>query len=154
MVPSSGGRYGVPSSRVKVERLPPLVPAAPPEHAVDKTPPVSTEASTQLDELSRPLSGRALAWTVDVLVVFASVLLFTLIFLSVTHEAPSRPLAVATMAVLAMAGIYWAFFYLVAGASLGAKLAQIADADSQSAERVGADAACAERSRSVRPANS
>ena len=129
----------VSATPVKVIELPmrqePPVPAAPPEHAVDITPPFSTEVSTELDGLPRPFSGRALAWTVDVLVVFASALLFTLVFLSVTHEAPSRPLAIAATAVFTMAAIYWVFFYLVAGESLGAKLAQIADADAQSSEQ-------------------
>ncbi|HXJ87411.1 MAG TPA: PilZ domain-containing protein [Candidatus Binatia bacterium] len=92
----------------------------------------SLDVSNQLDWLSQPLSGRALAWTVDVLVVVASVLLFTLIFLSVTREAPPWPLAIAALAVLMMSGMYWLFFSLFAGASLGTKLARIADADTGS----------------------
>jgi hypothetical protein len=102
------------------------------EHAVVTVPDASTEFSGQLDWLSQPLSGRALAWTVDALVVLASVLLFTLVFLSVTREAPRWPLAVVTAAVFMMAGMYRIFFHLVAGASLGVKLARIADAEAES----------------------
>jgi hypothetical protein len=110
-------------------RREPPPPGVPLENTVVAAPDVSTEFSGQLDWLSEPLSGRALAWTVDGLIVFASVLLFTLVFLSVTREAPPWPLAVVTAAAFVMAGMYWIFFHYVAGASLGVKLAQIADAD-------------------------
>src|SRR5215468_851587 len=83
-------------------RREPATPATLEEDAVVAAADVSTEFSSQLDWLSQPLSGRALAWTVDVLVVFASVLLFTLIFLSVTREAPRWPLAVITAAAFMM----------------------------------------------------
>src|SRR5258706_714358 len=42
----------------------------------------------QLNWLSRPLSGRALAWLVDSLAVTAALLLFALVFLSIAHELP------------------------------------------------------------------
>lgn len=113
---------------LSTRREPPFA-EVPPEQSVVAAPDVTTEFSGQLDWLSEPLSGRALAWTVDALVVFASVLLFTLVFLSVTREAPPWPLAVVTAAVFLMAGMYWIFFHYVAGASLGMKLAQIADAE-------------------------
>jgi hypothetical protein len=87
--------------------------------------------SPELAWLTQPLSGRTLAWTVDVLVVFASLLLFTLVFLSVTREAPPWPLASIVGAALMMAGMYWVFFRLFVGGSLGAKLARIAEADVQ-----------------------
>jgi len=112
-------------------RREPSTPATLEEDAVVAAPDVATEFSSQLDWFSQPLSGRALAWTVDTLVVLASVLLFTLVFLSVTREAPRWPLAVATATVFMMAGMYWIFFYYIAGSSLGVKLAQIADAEAE-----------------------
>src|SRR5690348_545350 len=51
--------------------------------------------SVELDWLSQPLSGRTLAWTINVLVVVAALLLFTVVFLSVTREAPRWPLTLA-----------------------------------------------------------
>jgi hypothetical protein len=130
----------VSASPVKVIELPmqpePASPAVLPEDAVVAVPEVSTESPSQLDWLSQPLSGRALAWTVDSLVVLASVLLFMLVFLSVTQEAPRWPLAVATAAVFMLAGMYWIFFYYVAGTSLGAKLARIADSGCPTSARV------------------
>jgi hypothetical protein len=81
--------------------------------------------------LTQPLSGRTLAWTVDVLVVVASLLLFTLVFLSVTREAPRWPLLSIVGAALMMALMYWVFFRVFAGASLGAKLARMAEADAE-----------------------
>lgn len=87
--------------------------------------------STELDWLTQPLSGRTLAWTVDVLVVIASLLLFTLVFLSVTREAPPWPLATIVGAALMMAGMYWGFFRVLAGGSFGARLARIAAADTE-----------------------
>ena len=41
--------------------------------------------------LSRPISARTLAWLVDALIMIAGLLLFTLIFLAITHELPSWP---------------------------------------------------------------
>lgn len=87
--------------------------------------------SAELGWLSQPLSGRALAWTVDVLVVMSSLLLFVLIFLSVTREAPPWPLASIAGAGLMVAGMYWIFFRVFAGSSLGSQLARIAEADAE-----------------------
>jgi hypothetical protein len=87
--------------------------------------------STELAWLTRPLSGRALAWTVDVLVVIASLLLFTLVFLSITREAPPWPLVSVLGAALIMAGMYWVFSRVFAGGSLGAKLARMAEAEAE-----------------------
>jgi hypothetical protein len=76
--------------------------------------------------LSRPISARTLAWLVDALIMIAGLLLFTLIFLAITHELPSWhiTLGIATAAALFVAGAYWALFALFGGASLGARLAQ------------------------------
>jgi len=92
---------------------------------------ISEPSSTELGWLTQPLSGRTLAWTVDVLVVVASLLLFTLVFLSVTREAPRWPLASVVGAAFMMAGMYWGFFRVFVGGSLGAKLARIAAADAE-----------------------
>ena len=76
--------------------------------------------------LSRPISSRTLAWLVDALIMIAGLLLFTLIFLAITHELPSWPITVgiATVAALFVAGTYWALFALFGGTTLGARLAQ------------------------------
>jgi hypothetical protein len=99
------------------------------EDEIVDVPPASSD---ELAWLTQPLTGRALAWTVDVLVVVASLLLFTLVFLSVTREAPPWPLASVAGAALVMAGMYWGFFRVVGGGSLGTKLARIAEAEGQS----------------------
>ena len=82
----------------------------------------------QLNWLSRPLSGRTLAWLVDSLVVIAALLLFALIFLSIAHELPQWPLTVAATSVAAVfvAAAYWTTFAVFGGASLGARLADAA----------------------------
>jgi hypothetical protein len=87
---------------------------------------VADYPDARLRWLSRPLSGRTLAWLVDSLVVLAAVLLFALIFLSIAHELPPWPLALGT--VLAAAGFvavtYRTVFAVFGGPSLGARLAQ------------------------------
>ena len=124
----------VSASPVKVIALPvrrePPEPVIREEEVISEAQPLSQE----LDWLSQPLTGRALAWTVDALVVFASLLLFTLVFLSVTREAPKWPLSMVSGAALTMAGLYWAFFRYFAGGSLGTKLARIAESDGRERE--------------------
>jgi hypothetical protein len=85
-----------------------------------------SDPSTQLSWLSRPLSGRTLAWLVDGLVIIAALLLFALIFLSMAHELPQWPLTLgaASAAAVFVAAAYWALFAMVGGASLGARMAQ------------------------------
>jgi hypothetical protein len=80
----------------------------------------------QLTWLSRPLSGRNLAWLVDSLVVMAALLLFAVIFLSIAHELPPWPLALGTALAAAafVAGAYWSVFAMFGGESLGVRLAQ------------------------------
>jgi hypothetical protein len=86
------------------------------------------EPDAQLNWLSRPLSGRTLAWLVDGLVVISALLLFTLIFLVITHELPAWPLTLgaATAAAAFVVGSYWALFAVFGGASLGVRMAQAA----------------------------
>jgi len=100
--------------------------------------PTATSASDELaweasaapapqDWLSQPLSARSLAWIVNGLVVIASFLLATLIFLSVTHELPRWPLATAASAGIVLIVLYQGFFRFCAGGSFGARLARLRD---------------------------
>jgi hypothetical protein len=84
--------------------------------------------AAQLNWLSRPLSGRTLAWLVDSLVVTAGLLLFSLIFLSIAHELPPWPLTLGTIsaAAVVVAAAYWTLFAVFGGTSVGARLAQAA----------------------------
>jgi PilZ domain len=82
--------------------------------------------SADLEWLSQPLSGRGLIWTINTLVVVAAVLLFALVFLSITGEPPPWPLATASAAAILVAALYWGFFRLLGGASPGARLARLA----------------------------
>jgi hypothetical protein len=83
----------------------------------------------ELDWLSRPLSGRSLTWTVNALVVVAALLLFSLVFLSVTGEPPKWPLAMVGGATIVVAALYWGFFKVFGGASPGERLARLAGSD-------------------------
>jgi hypothetical protein len=78
--------------------------------------------------LSRPLSGRTLAWLADSLVVTAALLLFALIFLSIAHELPPWPLTLgaALAAAVFVAATYKTMFAVFGGSSLGARLARAA----------------------------
>jgi hypothetical protein len=86
----------------------------------------SSQPGLQSNWLSRPISARTLAWLVDALIMVAGLLLFTLIFLAITHELPSWPitLGMTSAAALFVVCAYWALFALFGGASLGARLAQ------------------------------
>jgi PilZ domain len=87
----------------------------------------------ELDWLSRPLSGRSLAWTVDSLVVVASLLMFGLVFLSVTHELPRWPLSLeAGLGAATLVGaLYWGFSIVFGGATLGSRLARLTGCDEE-----------------------
>jgi hypothetical protein len=84
------------------------------------------DPAPRLDWLSQPLSGRGLAWIVNGLVVTAAWLLFVLVFLSVLRDIPKWPGLMVTGAAIVVAALYWGFFRMFAGASLGVKLAQLA----------------------------
>ena len=77
---------------------------------------------------SRGLSAR--------FVVLASMLLFTLVFLSVNGEAPRWPFAVAAGAAGLVTGLYWMFFRVLGGCSLGARLSRLAENDTEENEEV------------------
>ncbi|MFZ0761677.1 MAG: PilZ domain-containing protein [Candidatus Sulfotelmatobacter sp.] len=89
--------------------------------------------------LSQPLSGRTLAWLVDCLVVIAGLLLFALIFLSITHELPPwrLALAAASAAAVFIAVAYRSVFACFGGASLGARVAQAASGSEEQEESKG-----------------
>jgi hypothetical protein len=86
----------------------------------------ASEAFSELNWLSRPISGRTLAWLVDGLVVIAAFLLFGVIFLSIAQELPQWPVtlsaAVAAAAFVSVA--YWSLFAVLGGPSLGERLAR------------------------------
>ena len=90
----------------------------------------------ELDWLSRPLSGRSLAWTVDSLVFVASLLMFGLVFLSVTHELPKWPLSLEAgcAAAILVGALYWGFSIVFGGASLGVRLARLNGCDQEDNE--------------------
>ena len=119
----------------KVIQLEPPVPREfdPPEEAEASTEDLLAELSQDGDWLSRPLSTRTLAAVVDGLVVVASVLLFSLVFLSIAHELPKWPLnlAAAVGATAFVAALYWGFFRAFTGTTVGARLARLASADQE-----------------------
>ena len=93
-----------------------------------------TPASAELDWLSRPLSGRSLAWTINTLAILAALLLFALVFLSVTREPPQHPFAMAAGASILVTAFYWGFFRIFAGGSLGARLARLRDSNADDSD--------------------
>lgn len=92
------------------------------------------EPASPWDWISQPLSGRRLAWAVNTLVVLAGSLLFTLVFLAVTHEAPPWPLLTVIAGACSVGAIYWAFFQIFGGTSLGTRLARLAASDEENDE--------------------
>lgn len=88
---------------------------------------LAEETPTALDWLLQPLSASGLAWAVNALAMAAGLLLFAVIFLSVTHETPTWPV-LATLALLVPA-LYWGFFHIFGGCSLGTRLARLTDFD-------------------------
>lgn len=84
-----------------------------------------------LDWLSQPLSGTALALAIDTLIVFAGMLVFFLVFFFVSGELPEWPLNVglALATAVFVSAFYWGFFHTMAGTTLGASLARLADGD-------------------------
>jgi len=87
------------------------------------------DAAVHFDWLSQPLSGRGLVWTINTLAVLAALLLFALVFLTVTGEAPRWPLATAGAAAVLVGGLYWGFFQFLGGSSPGARLARMLGAE-------------------------
>ena len=90
--------------------------------------------STELDWLSQPLSGKSLAHTVNALVIVAAVLLFALVFLSITRSAPPWPVSMTMGGIAAVALLYWGFFKMFGGLSPGERLARLAEANAENAD--------------------
>lgn len=111
---------------VKVIELPPRMEMSSVETVAERFPRLSQAVSSQLDWLSQPLSSRGLEWTIHTMVVIAGVLLFGLVFLAITQEAPEWPLSMAVGAALVVAALYWGFFQILGGDSLGSRLARSA----------------------------
>ena len=82
------------------------------------------EQPGNLDWLSQPLSARGIARSIDTLAVIAGLLIFALVFLAVTGEKPPWPLAMTVGGAVLMALLYWGFFWVVGGESLGTRLAR------------------------------
>lgn len=78
-----------------------------------------------LDWLSQPLSPRALARTIDTLIVIAALLMFTLVFLSVTGDVPASPWMIALCGAVLVGALYWGFFWVFGGKTFGARLARL-----------------------------
>jgi hypothetical protein len=93
------------------------------------------ENPAALDWLLQPLSASGLAWALNALAIAAGLLLFAVIFLSVTHETPSW--SVLTTLTLVVPALYWGFFHVFGGCSLGTRLARLTDCDDEQ-ESVGA----------------
>lgn len=111
---------------VRVIDLPPLSEAGRRSLAAEVS---SSRDSAALDWLFPPVSGAALIWAVNGLALVAGLLLFAVIFLSVTHESPTWPviLAAATL----VPGMYWGFFRVFGGTSLGTRLARLTENEDQ-----------------------
>lgn len=86
------------------------------------------------DWLSRPVSARQMAWTLNSLIVIAGSLLFSLVFLAVTQDLPRWPLDLEAGfgAVLFVMALYWFFFRALGGTSMGVRLARLAEGDGRS----------------------
>ncbi|MGO9084374.1 MAG: PilZ domain-containing protein [Candidatus Sulfotelmatobacter sp.] len=127
-------------SPVKVIELPSRPDAVATPRIADDAEPSPAE-SGDLDWLSQPLSRRSIAWLVNTLTVVAALLLFVLVFLSVTREVPKWPAAMAAGATVAVAVLYWGFFKLFGGSSPGARLARLAGYDPEEEEEEEPDSA-------------
>jgi hypothetical protein len=91
----------------------------------------------ELDWLSQPLSGRGLAWAIHTLVVLAGILLFALVFLSITRDAPPWPIAMVAGTAAVITALYWFFFQIFGGSTLGARLARLAECTDEPQEEKG-----------------
>lgn len=119
----------VSAAPVKVIELPMSPDVSEPAQARDDCGETFPAASSAFDWLSQPLSGRGLIWTINTLVMVAALLLFALVFLSITGEPPRWPLALTGAAAVLVAALYWGFFRLFGGASPGERLARLAGWD-------------------------
>ena len=100
----------------------------------ESAPAGAAEIDAEPEWLLPPISGRGLAWTINALAAFAGMLLFALVFLSVTREAPRWPWAMAAGDAMLVVFLYWGFFKLFGGASLGTRLARLAESNQEDEE--------------------
>jgi hypothetical protein len=87
-----------------------------------------------LDWLSQPLSARATATLIDALAVAAAYFLFALIFLSLTRETPPSPFLMAIGGLVLVILVYWTFFWVFGGESLGTRVARKAGLENRREE--------------------
>jgi hypothetical protein len=113
-------------ARVNVIQLPMRIDRLEPVQAHGAGVEITPQVSTGLEWLSQPFSGRGLIWTINTLVIVASLLLFAVVFLSITGGPPRWPLPTAGATTILVAALYWGFFRLFGGASPGARLARMA----------------------------
>lgn len=111
---------------VKVIELPMRPDPLQPAHAHGAAAEIAPQVLTGFDWLSQPLSGRSLIWTINTLVIVAALLLFALVFLSITGEPPRWPLATACGTAMFVGALYWGFFRLFGRVSPGERLARMA----------------------------
>lgn len=116
----------VSSAPVNVIAMPATAPAA--------VAPDAAEPDAEREWLLPPISGRGLAWTINALAAFAAMLLFAVVFLSVTREAPRWPWAMAAGDAMLAVFLYWGFFKMFGGASLGTRLARLAESSEEDDE--------------------
>jgi hypothetical protein len=110
----------------------------PPVEAGTDDPERALQSSSELEWLFQPLTGRRLIWTINGLVIMAALLLFVLVFLTVTREAPRWPLAMGCGAAIMVAALYWGFFQVFGGESPGARLARLVGCDADDDEKANA----------------
>jgi len=91
------------------------------EHAMNSV----SEPISNLEWLSQPLSPRALAWTIDVLILTAALLMFAVVFLSVAGDVPAWPWTMGICGAVLVAVLYWGFFWVFGGKSFGTRLARL-----------------------------
>ena len=92
------------------------------------------ESLPRLEWLSAGLSARGLAWAVNLLAVLAGLVLFAVVFLASVGQAPPWPVSVFLGIAGAVALLYWGFFKVLGGASLGTRLARMIHGDSEDEE--------------------
>src|SRR5579872_2252065 len=105
------------------------------ERKLGPLPQATAQEPGTLDWLSQPLSPRGIAWTIDALVCTAALLMFALIFLSVIGEAPRWPMGMAAVGAASVGVVYWGFFWVFGGKSLGKRLARSVGITSESGKR-------------------
>lgn len=121
---------------VSVIQLPVTADSAQPEYATSNATESASPAVSEFDWLFQRMSGRPLIWTINGLVLVAALLLFALVFLSITGEPPRWPLATTGAAAVFVAALYWGFFRVFGGASPGERLARMSGWDTKEQDAI------------------